>query len=374
MGIRGDILKQNRYKFKNSPESPLFMQVFRKYKLRSDPIKKDCGRPDLFEADSGTVPKLIVILGPTGSGKTRLSLKLAKEFNGAIISADSRAVYREMDIGTDKPLDKKRKKTFSYSKKKNPFSPILIENIPHYIIDIVRIDEEFNLAKYQKIAFKCITDSLKKGKVPFLVGGTGLYIKSITSNYQIPKAPPDTNLRYALEKTAEKYGKKELYRILIHYDPKAKEFVPPSNLRRIVRALEVIFTTGQPFSKLRQAKKPKFNILKIGLNLPRETLYKNIENRIDKMIAQGLVEETKKLWKKYPNNPILKNTLGYQEIIPYLENKTTLSQAIEKIKKNTKAFARRQITWFKKEPDIYWLNNYSQIKKIIKKWLNKKVV
>lgn len=299
--------------------------------------------------------KLIVISGPTASGKTKLSLQLAKQFKGAIISADSRAIYQEIDIGTAKPFDlltKAEKKQIKARRKlKNlypPSHPLIIQGIPHYMIDIIKLNQEFSLAQYQKLAFQCIKTAIKNGRLPFLVGGTGLYIKSITSNYQIPKVKPNPKLREVLEKTAKKYGSNYLYKILIYYDPETKSFVDPSNQRRIIRALEVIFTTGQPFSKLRQTKKPNFDILEIYLNPSRQTLYKNIEKRVDKMINLGLVEETKKLWEKYPKNPILLTTLGYQEIILFLKKEISKEQAIEKIKKNSKNFASRQITWFKK--------------------------
>ncbi|OQB44360.1 MAG: tRNA dimethylallyltransferase [Parcubacteria group bacterium ADurb.Bin159] len=323
-------MNQKRAKFKKSSENPHKQKLSEKQKMGSD-------------------PKLIVILGPTGAGKTALSLKLAKKFNGVIVSADSRAIYKEINIGVAKPP-------------KN-------SSIPHYMIDIISLNQKFSLAQYQKLANQYISEIIKKGQCPFLVGGTGLYLKSIISNYQIPKVPPDINLRKILEKTALKYGPLYLYQILLYYDPKSKKFIDPYNQRRIIRALEVIFTTGHTFSDLRQSKKSKFDILKIGINLPRQLLYKNIEERTDKMISQGLVEETKKLWNTYPNNIILKNTLGYQEIIPFLENKIELEEAIKNIKKNTKNFARRQITWFKKEPNVFWLNNYKEAEKIIKKFL-----
>ncbi len=307
-----------------------------------------------------TKNKLIVILGPTGSGKTSLSLKLAKEFNGAIISADSRAIYKEMNIGTAKP--EHLKPNF----RKNPLLPIFSENVPHYLININKLNQPLTLSQYQKLVKKCLLIIKKQGKTAFLVGGTGLYIKSITFNYAIPKVKPNLTLRKSLEYAAKKYGNQYLYQILLHYDPECESFIDPNNTRRIIRALEVFFSTGKPFSCLRKTKKSQLDVLKIGIKIPREKLYANIEKRVDKMIEKGLVKEVKKLWQKYPNNPILLNTIGYSEIISFLKKKISLEQAINQIKKNTKNFAKRQITWFKKEPNIHWVKNYQQAKNLIK--------
>ncbi len=312
--------------------------------------------------------KLVVILGPTASGKTELAIKLAKFFNGEIINADSRQIYRDMDIGTGKPLKTKNKK----QKTKNF---ILINGIPHYLIDIVRPNQNFTVAEFKERAIKIIKDIQKRGKIPFLVGGTGLYIQAVVDNFQIPKVKPDRKLRAKLEKQIKKNGLNWAWQKLLKLDPEAEKFVQKENPRRIIRALEVCLKTKKRFSELRRKGKPLFDVLEIGIKLPRKILYQKINQRVEKMIRNGLVDEVKRIYQSLDNKKI--NTLpslsgiGYKEIISYLKGKIDLKDAIEEIKKNTRRFSRRQMTWFKKDKRIVWIKNYQEAKKIISNFLKK---
>jgi tRNA dimethylallyltransferase len=288
--------------------------------------------------------KLIVILGPTASGKTSLATKLAKRFQGEIVSADSRQIYKEMNIGTDKI--------------QNP-------DIPHYLIDIVRPDQEFTLAQYKRKAVKAIKDIQQRGKIPFLVGGTGLYIQAVVDNLKVPEVKPNPQIRQKLEQK----NNEELFEELKQVDPKATEFIDPHNKRRIIRALEVYQITGKPFSKQRQKGKPFFDFLEIGIDLNKEILKEKIDKRVEEMIEQGLIKEVRKLLEKYnPSIPAMSG-IGYAEAVKYIREETTLEETKEEIKKNTWRYSRRQISWFRQDKRIHWLNNYTEAKKIVKRFL-----
>ncbi|MCJ7786786.1 tRNA (adenosine(37)-N6)-dimethylallyltransferase MiaA, partial [Patescibacteria group bacterium] len=274
--------------------------------------------------------KLIVILGPTASGKSELGLKLAKKFNGEIISADSRQIYREMDIGTAKPTKKER------------------EIIKHYLIDIKKPNQLYTVWEYKRSAIEAINQIIKKGKVPFLVGGTGLYIKAIIDNLDIPKVKPDWKLRKNLELKIKTRGLKSLYDELIKIDPEAAYIVDSQNPRRIIRAMEIAIKTNKPFSQQRKKGEPLFDVLEIGISSDKEKLKEKIEKRVDKMMKAGLLKEIKNLIKIYDKNLSTFDAIGYREIIDYLNKKIYLAEAVEKIKKNTWHFSKRQMTWFKK--------------------------
>ncbi|MBU1146459.1 tRNA (adenosine(37)-N6)-dimethylallyltransferase MiaA [Patescibacteria group bacterium] len=296
------------------------------------------------------LPKLIVILGPTASGKTDLSLKLAKKFKGEIVNADSRQIYKGMDIGTGKVEDKK--------------------GVRHYLLDIINPDEEFTLADYKKKAVAAIRDILKRGKTPFLVGGTGLYIQSVIDNLEIPAVPPNKKLRAQFEKEIKKSGAlAKWYKKLLKLDPGARNVVDANNPRRVIRALEVCLATGRQFSKLRERGEPMFDALQIGIILPREKLYEKIDDRVDEMIKEGLVNETKKLLKKYNSDLPSMSGIGYKEIGDYLGGKNDLAEAVQKIKFRTHAYARRQMTWFRRDKRIKWIKNYKEAEKKVGKWL-----
>ncbi len=373
---------------------------------------------------------LIVVLGPTAAGKTDFAIKLAKQFYGEIICADSRTIYQQMDIGTAKPgsrefsrINQERLRHHECSQINHEFPRITINDIAHYLIDIKRPDENFTVAEFKEQALKIIKDIQSRGKIPFLVGGTGLYISAIVHNLDIPKVAPDIKLRKKLETYSKKYGLKKLYAKLIKLDPGAKKFIDPRNPRRIIRALEICLKTGRPFSGSRKKLKSPFKILQIGINLPRQQLYLQINRRVEKMIKDGLVQEVKKLNKKYSINLPSMSGLGYRQIILYIkneaprsnlrgikrnppkppallrpslpagrrgfggfsapaspqrtaeysatENKITLSEAIELIKKDTRHYAKRQLTWFKRDKNIKWIspNNIARAQRIIKKFI-----
>lgn len=290
---------------------------------------------DFLQKTSQTGEKpLLVLLGPTASGKTALSLELAKEFGGEIISADSRQVYIGMDIGTDKIPEEKR------------------EGIPHFLLNIVNPDERFTVADFKKLAEEKIEEILQRGHLPILVGGTGLYIRAITENFSFPKEDPV--LREKLNEELARQGVDLLYEKLKKLDPENAAKIHPKNGRYIVRALEIFYTTGMPKKALREA--PKWKILQIGLRPPLESLFERIHARVNSQIERGLIDETKVLLAKgYSKNLPSMNSLGYNEMIQYLEGNLSLEDAAQLLKKNTCAFAKRQMTWFKKDTDVIWI-------------------
>lgn len=302
--------------------------------------------------------KLIIILGPTASGKSEMALKLARKFGGEIISADSRQIYREMNIATAKPY-------FLQTKKRNKLKPIIINKIPHYLIDIINPNEDFSVAEYKKSAVKIIHDIRSREKIPILVGGTGLYISAIVDNIEIPKVKPNPALRKKLEKTPIDKLLKQLKKL----DIQTFKTIDKNNKRRVIRALEVTISTGKPFSKQREKGRPLFNVMEIGIDISREKLYKKIDQRAEGMVKAGLISETKKLAKKYSYNLPSMSGIGYKQIGIYLRGEITLEKAKELIKFATHQYARRQISWFRKDKRIKWAKNYKQAQKLINKFL-----
>ena len=292
------------------------------------------------EPASGSV---VVITGPTAVGKTDISINVAKQLNGEIVSCDSMQVYKYMDIGTAKAGKKER------------------ESVPHHLIDVVTPDEEFNVAKFQRLARNAISDIESRGKIPILVGGTGLYIKAIIDGFLFPWEGKTPKLREALKKEAENKGVDVLYGRLKKEDSKAARKIHPNDTRRIIRALEVYITTGRPISELwqegRKRKTPFDKLLMIGLIRKRQVLYERINTRCDQMIDSGLIEETKSLLDKgYGNTLTAGQALGYKEIVHYLEGKSSLKEAIDLIKLGTRRYAKRQLIWFRADPRILWID------------------
>jgi len=282
---------------------------------------------------------LIVILGPTASGKTAVSIELAKRFNGEIVSADSRLLYRGMDIGTAKPTQDEK------------------QSIPHHLIDVADPDEIWSLALYQREAYRIIDDIHKRGKLPLLVGGTGQYIRAIIEGWRIPPQRPDDHLRTVLNHWAEEIGAEGLHEKLKVLDPEAAHHIDYRNVRRTIRALEVIFRTGERFSDLRSRQDCRYNPIILGIEHPRDILYQRIDQRIDLMLSEGLVDEVQRLLDEgYPPDMPNFSAIGYAEIIQYLQGKITLEEAITLIKRNTRVFVRRQANWFKPGDDrIAWV-------------------
>ncbi len=287
--------------------------------------------------------KLIVILGPTASGKSDLAVKLAKRFNGEIVSADSRQIYQEMDIGTAKPNKKQ------------------MSGVSHHLIDVVKPNQGFTLAQYKKLAVKIIKDIQERGRLPFLVGGTGLYIQAVVDNLKIPPVKPNKKIRKRLAELTNQ----ELFSQLEKLDPLTAAAIDRHNKRRLIRALEVCLVTKNPFSKQREKGQPLFNICQIGLKINKEALNKKIAQRVEKMTQTGLVREVKKIIQNYSLYLPAMSGIGYQEISQYLQDKITLEKAKELIKQHTRQYARRQMTWFKKDKRIHWIKTYPTAAKII---------
>ncbi|MFA7170858.1 MAG: tRNA (adenosine(37)-N6)-dimethylallyltransferase MiaA [Candidatus Paceibacterota bacterium] len=303
---------------------------------------------------------LIVILGPTASGKTGLALALAKEFGGELLSADSRQIYKEMDIATNK-LDSATTTEKTAIGKKLYF----IDGTPIHLLDLIDPDESFSLADYKKVALKKIEEIYSKGKLPILVGGTGLYLSAIVDNLNIPKAPADEKLRAKLEeKDAE-----ELFDALAKIDPTSAETIGPQNKRKLIRALEVYKITGQPFSSQQKKGKPLFNTLQIGIRIERQELHNRIDKRVDRMIKGGLVQETQFLRKKYAIELPAMSGIGYKEIGAYLDGEMSLEEATQQIKFHTHQYARRQITWFNRDKSINWAEDSAEAEKLVENFI-----
>lgn len=284
------------------------------------------------------LPKIVVIVGPTASGKTVLSLEIAKRFNGEIVSADSRQVYCGMDIGTAKPSENELKRA------------------KHYLINIKNPNQDYSAGQYKKDALTAIRRTLKAGKLSIIVGGTGLYVDAVVKNLDIPEVRENKKLRAKLEKEIKTKGLDFVFKRLVELDPEAAYIVDPRNPRRIIRAMEIALSTGKPFSAQRKSSPPLFDFIQIGLKLPPEKLKEKIQKRTKEMIKNGLVNEVKDLIKKYGYTPKAFDAIGYREIIDYLKGRTTLKEAEELINKNTWHYAKRQMTWFKRSPTIHWFD------------------
>lgn len=279
---------------------------------------------------------LLVILGGTASGKTALSVEIAKKFDGEVISTDSRQVYKYMDIATAK------------------IKPQETEGIPHYMIDIVEPDKEFTLADFVNKAKVHIEDILQRGKLPILAGGTGLYTRAICDNFQIPRIPPNYDLRNKLQKELKEKGEDYLYEKLKKVDPRAAEKIHPHNHRYVIRALEIA-ETGQ--KKSDQKGQNQYNVLKFGIEWDREKLYERIDKRAADQIEDGLINETKMLLQKgYDLSLPSMSSLGYPEMIKYIKGEMSLAEALELLRKNTRNYAKRQLTWFRREPEVIWIS------------------
>jgi tRNA dimethylallyltransferase len=310
------------------------------------------------------LPKIIVILGPTASGKTDASLRLAKKFNGEIVSADSRQIYKKMDIGTAKP-----KADFGLSTLDFGRQVYVVDGIPHHLMNIIDPGEDFSLADYKKLALSAINDVLSREKLPIIVGGTGLYIRAIVDNLDIPKVGPNKQLRRQL-------GKKklpELAEMLAKMDPATAKKIDLRNPRRVLRALEVFILSGKSFARQRTKSAPLFNALRIGIDLPRADLFKRIDYRVDEQIKNGLVKETENLVKqKYGWNLPSMSGIGYKQIGLYLRGEDSLDKAVAALKRDTRRYAKRQMTWFGRDKKIKWIKSYSAAEKLAKEFLKKK--
>ncbi len=277
--------------------------------------------------------KVIAIVGATASGKTAYAVELARKIDAEIVSADSRYVYKGFDIGTAKPTIEER------------------QGIPHYMIDIVEPDFEYSSGLFVSQAQKHINDILSRGKVPIVTGGTGLYFNMLFQSYQLPNIEPDKKLREELSH----YEFDELFRMLLELDDSAKDAkIEKNDKKKLIRAIEIVKKTGLPLSESRAKGECEYDVEWIGLNFEREELYDRINKRVDWMIEAGLVEETKKLLDKFGRIPNLVDTIGYREIIKYFDGEMTFEEAVSKLKQNSRNYAKRQLTWFRKNENIKW--------------------
>lgn len=300
--------------------------------------------------------KVIVICGPTASGKTALSIELAKQVNGEIVSADSMQIYKDMNIGTAKPTTEEMK------------------GIKHYLIDFVSPDERYSVADYKKDAKKAIKQIIDKGKVPIIVGGTGLYIDSLIYEIEYPNIEFEEKYRKKLEEEADNKGLERLYEKAKKIDEKAIEKISKNDRKRILRILEIYHATGK--NKTEQEIESRKNEVEYdykiyALKWDREKLYERINKRVDIMIERGLIEEVKEIYNKYSKFPTAMQGLGYKEVVWYLENKMTKEEMIDKIKQETRRYAKRQMTWFRKNKQTVWLNAEDDIQGIICTILNR---
>lgn len=286
--------------------------------------------------------KVVVICGPTASGKTSLSIELAKKINGQIISADSMQIYDEMDIGTAKPTKEE------------------MQGIKHYLIGNVKPTNRYSVSEYKKDATNAIEETIQDNKFPIIVGGTGLYVNSLIYGIDYPEIETDLEYRKKLEEIAEKEGLNKLYNMAKEIDEKAMEKISPNDQKRILRVLEIYNQTGKTKTELEiESRKNgvKYDFRVFAIDMPREILYERINKRVDIMFENGLLEEVQRLYKKYGEELYTSiQAIGYKEVIDYINEKYTKEEMIEKIKMETRRYAKRQLTWFRKIENITWLN------------------
>ncbi len=335
--------------------------------------------------------KLIAIVGPTAAGKTDISLTLAKEFGGFVICADSRTIYQEMDIGTAKPYCGQEYKTVGAccctpraqntaplrARNTAPLRCIEINGIPHFGLNLIKPNERFSVAEFQKYAnqiirehatIECAHDCATTGcnHIPLLVGGSGLYISAVVDNLAFPDAPPSEKFRAK----KELLSREELWRELITLNPTADQIVDQWNKRRIIRALEIIEQTNKPVLQQRLRGKPQYNILMLGITRKREELYQQINQRVEKMMQMGFEDEVKKLRNTYGCDCAGMSGIGYNSFCKYLNGDITRDQAIEKFKQGDRNLAKRQMTWFKRDLRIRWIHNIEEARELVEQFLN----
>ena len=304
-------------------------------------------------------PKVIVICGPTASGKTALSIELAKKIDGEIISCDSMQIYKDMNIGTAKVTKEE------------------MQGIRHYMIDFVSPDTRYSVADYKNDAEKAIETIINKGKIPIIVGGTGLYVDSLIYGIEYPEIKFDEEYRKRLEKEADEKGLEFLYNKAKEIDKQAMQKISLNDKKRIIRVLEIYHATGKTKTEQEiesRKKEIKYEYKVFAINMNREKLYERINIRVDKMIENGLIEEVKNLKKKYNHFPTAMQGLGYKEVVEYLQNQITRDEMIEKIKQESRRYAKRQLTWFRKNKETIWIDGLEKIEyniSIIEQEINK---
>lgn len=282
--------------------------------------------------------KLLVIIGPTAVGKTKLSIELAKRYNGEIISGDSMQIYRGMDIGTAKIKVEE------------------MEGIPHHLIDIKEPDESFSVAEFQELVRAKISEITSRGKLPIIVGGTGLYIQAVIYDYQFSEAPADEKFRLQLEDRAKEIGNEALHHELTQIDPESAGQIHPNNVRRVIRALEIYHCTGKIMSEYQNNQQPDllYETALIGLTMEREKLYERINTRVEMMMSEGLLEEVSSLHKQGLRECQSIQAIGYKEIYDFLDERVSLEESLENLKQNSRRYAKRQLTWFRNKMEVKW--------------------
>ncbi|BAB06085.1 tRNA (adenosine(37)-N6)-dimethylallyltransferase MiaA [Halalkalibacterium halodurans] len=285
--------------------------------------------------------KLVAIVGPTAVGKTKTSVMLAKRLNGEVISGDSMQVYRGMDIGTAKITAEE------------------MDGVPHHLIDIKDPSESFSVADFQDLATPLITEIHERGRLPFLVGGTGLYVNAVIHQFNLGDIRADEDYRHELEAFVNSYGVQALHDKLSKIDPKAAAAIHPNNYRRVIRALEIIKLTGKTVTEQARHEEETpspYNLVMIGLTMERDVLYDRINRRVDQMVEEGLIDEAKKLYDRGIRDCQSVQAIGYKEMYDYLDGNVTLEEAIDTLKRNSRRYAKRQLTWFRNKANVTWFD------------------
>lgn len=305
------------------------------------------------------LPRVVFVVGPTSSGKTDLGLKLAKEFGGEIINADARQIYRDLTIGTGKPAGKRTKW--------KGHTAYLVSGVPHFLMDFLPPDKTYSAAQWREAALRAVKGMVKRGALPIVVGGTGLYISSLIDNYHFPAVPAQPALRTAYEQKSLD----ELVRLLTTIDPGAAGVVDLKNKRRVVRALEVVTFTGKKFSALRTHGEPLVDAFQVGIHFEKDDLYRRIDRSIDNMVDEGLIDEVRSLLRRgYMASLPSLSAIGYQDVARYLTGEITQDEAITLIKRRTRQYTKRQWTWFKRDPRIRWATNEDEAVEMVGEWLS----
>ncbi|MFH1621423.1 MAG: tRNA (adenosine(37)-N6)-dimethylallyltransferase MiaA [Patescibacteria group bacterium] len=307
---------------------------------------------------AGALPRIVCIVGPTSSGKTGLGIKLANLFKGEIINSDSRQVYKELSIGTGKPVGARGTYRGNHG--------FIVEGVPHYLMDFLDPRDTLNVVEWREKAQKAIKGILERKHLPIVVGGTGLFIKALVDNFMFPQVAPNQTMRRALETKPIS----ELAALLVKLDPDAVQTVDLKNPRRVIRALEVATFSGKPFSKHKQVAQPIYDVFQVGVMWPRDVLYQKVNKEVDNMIERGWIEEIRTALQKGLSEkaPGL-TSIGYRELVAYLKGQKTLEQAIAASKMAVRRYAKRQETWFKRDKRIHWAKDEDEALEIVKDWL-----
>ncbi len=313
-------------------------------------------------------PKIIIIAGATASGKTDLAIQIAKQFNGEVISADSRTIYREMNIGTAKPEGKS--KALPQAQKKDIsdlFSdkPLMVDGVEHWGFNLVDPDDSFTAAQFKEYAEHKIKSILKRGRLPILAGGTGLYLEAVVDNLSFTSIEPNLELRKQLEQLSNE----ELFSKIEEQDPETADTIDQNNRRRLIRAIEILKMSGKPLSKNQNKGQQKYEALMLAIDVDRELLYERIDERVDKMIAEGLVDEVRSLKEKYGCEVNAMTGIGYRQICAFLSGYMKLADAIEILKQDTRHYAKRQLTWFRRDSRFHWIKNSEEAMTLVKEFL-----